>query len=95
MKTTPRPLNRKEWLEIWKNQDVRNYWYIHESITARDLSGMMFAAHFDFDFDFDFDFVSREPGYAGDLYILIGDRMEPLVLARDEAGGMHAVEGRE
>ena len=78
----PLPLTESEWREIIQLPLIRCSWGLdHDPDITLDAwrEGVYVAK---------FDFVSGCPGYAGDLFVLMGDELMacPIVLIRDRSG---------
>lgn len=68
MKNKPHALTKNEWLELANVQEVRDAFGIHEPADHGAFRDSVFAARFDY--------VSDGPGYAGDLFIILGGEPE-------------------
>jgi hypothetical protein len=77
----PHKLTEAEWREIGSLPVIRESWGLEDDQNPLDLASLAYGAKFDF--------VSGSPGYVGELYVLLGDSLgEPMVLRRDEKGGL-------
>lgn len=79
----PHKLTEAEWREVGSVPVIRESWGLEDDQNPLDLASLAYGAKFDF--------VSGSPGYVGEIYVLIGDSLgEPMVLRRDEKGGLIA-----
>jgi hypothetical protein len=77
----PHKLTEAEWREIGSLPVIRESWGLEDDQSPLDLASLAYGAKFDF--------ISGSPGYVGELYVLLGDSLgEPMVLRRDEKGGL-------
>jgi hypothetical protein len=77
MENKPIEISGAEWREIMEVPDVREGWGIEKNESVEDFRSMVYGVKFDF--------MSGGPGYVGDLYIVLGDALEPpLVLIRKD-----------
>jgi hypothetical protein len=76
MENKPQLLTTAEWLEIVKMPYVRETWGIDDKEAETSFRDSVYAAKFDY--------ASDGPGFAGDLYVLLGGEAEcpPVVIKR-------------
>ena len=87
MNYKPKPLTKSEWSEIVKIREVREGYGIEDKTDEEAFAAGSYAAKFEY--------MSDGPGYAGELYVILGGVPEcpPLVIIRSE-GNLIAVDSR-
>ena len=77
MSTTPYELTTKDWEEVRQNETVIESWSLMSEETAEDLRAAVSAVKFDFE-------PQMMPNYRGEVILLLGESLEPLVLVRNK-----------
>jgi len=72
MSNKPIEISMPEWREIMDLKHVQESWGLDKDTTPEEFSLMVYGTKFQF--------VSGTPGYAGDLFIVQGDSLEPPVV---------------
>ena len=77
----PRPLTESEWEELAQLESVRDSWGLQNSgAPAAELAATAHGVRFNFS-------CTTQPGYCGDLYVLLGEAFdEPFVIIRNSQG---------
>ncbi len=65
----PMHLSDSEWREIGAIPEVREGWGIGDDASVDDFRSQVYGVKFDY--------ITGGPGYAGDLYIIQGDSLQP------------------
>jgi hypothetical protein len=76
MNYKPKAITKDEWREIAAVQEVREGWGIESEEDSENVRAGIYAAKFE-------EYMTDGPGYAGELYVLIGGVPEtPVVIIR-------------
>jgi len=74
---TPQKLTPEDWEEVRQNQTVIESWGLAPQDTIEDFKKSVCAVKFHFE-------PQTMPNYRGEVMLLLGDSLEPLILIRDE-----------
>ena len=83
MAKTPLELTTAEWEEVRGNPTVILSWGLTPEDTLDSFKETVYAVKFDFS-------PQTMPNYRGEVILLLGDSLEPLVLVRDSEGTLVA-----
>ena len=76
MQNKPEKLTPEDWEEVRQNQTVIESWGLEPQDSADDFKESVYAVKFNFE-------PQTMPNYRGEVMLLLGDSLEPLVLVRD------------
>ncbi len=87
MSKTPRELTTRNWKEVRENHAVCESWGLTPADTVDDFRETVYAVKFN---------VTPQvmPNYRGEVILLMGDGLEPLVLVRGRGGKLVAAGSR-
>ena len=87
MSRTPPELTDPEWEEIRQHETVIDCWGLAPDVTRDDFRKSVFAVKFAFE-------PQTMPNYRGDVFVVLGDSLEPLVLVRHPDGNLVTLPSR-
>jgi|GEM_PF-3973572 len=87
MDHSPTKLTNTEWEEVRQDETVVQCWDLTPDITADDFKKSVYAVKFAFE-------PQTMPNYRGDVFVVLGDSLEPLVLARHRDGKLVSLPSR-
>ncbi len=85
----PQPLTDKDWQELSDFPEVQEDFGIGFSMPIEGVDGPLQEIAYACKFDFSPQIM---PGYRGDVLLLFGDSLEPMVFIRDDSGELCLVE---
>lgn len=77
MSKSPQTLTPHDWEEVRHHEIVIESWGLTSEISTDDFRASVYAVKFDFK-------PQTMPNYLGEVILLLGDGLEPLVLVRDK-----------
>ncbi len=76
-------LSDGEWREIVAIPEVREGWGLEEDASADEFKSLVYGVKFDY--------ITGSPGYAGKLYLIQGDCLQPPLAFIRKNGGLKRV----